>query len=35
MSITNGLHYHTIEIPNMETLELIKTELNKAHILIA
>lgn len=35
MSITKGLHYHTIEIPNMETLELIKTELNKAHILIA
>lgn len=35
MSITKGLHYHTIEIPNMETFELIKTELNKAHILIA
>lgn len=35
MSITKGLHYHTIEIPNTETLELIKTELNKAHILIA
>lgn len=35
MSITQGLHYHTIEIPNMETLELIKNELNKAHILIA
>lgn len=35
MSITNGIHYHTIEIPDLETLELIKTELNKAHILIA
>lgn len=34
MSITNGLHYHTIEIPNIETLTLIKDELNKAHILI-
>lgn len=34
MSITHGIHYHTIEIPNLETLELIKAELNKVHILI-
>lgn len=35
MSITNGIHYHTIEIPDLETLNLIKTELTKFRILIA
>ena len=33
MSISHGLHYHTIEVPNQETLDIICHELKKAHIL--
>lgn len=32
--MTNGLHYHTIEVPDKETLSIICTELDKAGILV-
>ncbi len=34
MSIAENLHYHTIEVPNEQTLNIICEELKKAHILV-
>lgn len=32
--MTNGVHYHTIEVPNKETLSVIRQELENAGILV-
>lgn len=34
MIMGNGAHYHTIEVPDEETLKIIRDELRKAHILV-
>lgn len=34
MIMGNGAHYHTIEVPDKETLEIIRDELRKIHILV-
>lgn len=34
MIMGGGAHYHTIEVPDEETLAIIRDELRKAHILI-
>ena len=32
--MTDGIHYHTIEVPDKETLNIICAELHKAGILV-
>ncbi len=34
MSISDGIHYHTIEVPDDKTLQIIRSELKQAHILV-